>query len=59
MQDESRSAWPECEEFFNLCQHYRHAPIDDIEEVVANYEALKAWIREHAIPRDGAEVPDE
>jgi len=38
------AGWPECEEFYNLMQQYRHAPIDNQLEVVAAYEAVKGWL---------------
>ncbi|KKK59303.1 hypothetical protein LCGC14_3035720 [marine sediment metagenome] len=37
--------WPECEEFYNLMQHYRHMPIERQTEVVEAYEAIKQWLR--------------
>jgi len=40
--------WPECEEFYNLMQAYRHAPISDQGLTISSYEAVKEWIRENA-----------
>ena len=40
--------WPECEEFYNLMQHYRHVSQKVYvgeEEIVKSYEAVKKWLR--------------
>lgn len=37
--------WPECEEFYNLMQAYRHTPLVCDREVLENYKAVKAWLR--------------
>ncbi len=44
--------WPECEEFYNLMQAYRHIPFEHQKEVVAAYEAVKDWIRRNAVPKE-------
>ncbi len=44
--------WPECEEFYNLMQAYRHTPFEHQKEVVAAYEAVKDWIRKHAVEKE-------
>ena len=36
--------WLESEEFYNLCQDYRHAHFADQLQVVEKYEALKTAI---------------
>lgn len=40
--------WPECEEFYNLMQYYRHFPLE-LGPVGAKdaYEAVKDWLRRH------------
>ena len=47
--------WPECEEFYNLMQAYRHTPITEQRLTVENYEAVKEWLRnqvkEYALTR--------
>jgi hypothetical protein len=35
----------ETEEFYNLMQEYRHAPIANQDAVVAAYEAVKEYLR--------------
>ena len=37
--------WPECEEFYNLMQNYRHAASLPQGDVVRSYEAVKQWLR--------------
>ena len=37
--------WPESEEFYNLMQAYRHAPMEDQKAVVAAYKAVKEHLR--------------
>jgi hypothetical protein len=37
--------WPESEEFYNLMQAYRHAPMEDQKAVVDAYEAVKEYLR--------------
>ena len=37
--------WPENEEFYNLMQAYRHAPMEDQKAVVDAYEAVKEYLR--------------
>ena len=39
------SDWPESEEFYNLMQAYRHAPMEDQKSVVEAYEAVKEYLR--------------
>jgi hypothetical protein len=39
------SDWPESEEFYNLMQAYRHAPMEDQKAVVDAYEAVKEYLR--------------
>lgn len=36
------------QEFYEICQAYRHAEAARQDEVVMAFEALKAWVREHA-----------
>lgn len=43
--DSERVDWPECEEFYNLMQAYRHTPVVHIAAVKQNYEAVKTWLR--------------
>lgn len=40
-----RLEWPECLEFYDLMQKYRHWPIDDQEGVVAAYEDVIRFVR--------------
>ena len=41
--------WPECEEFYNLMQAYRHVNQHGVylgeAETIKQYEAVKAWLR--------------
>ena len=37
--------WPECEEFYDLMQSYRHASLLSQDGVVRAYEAVKQWLR--------------
>ncbi len=37
--------WPECEDFYNLMQLYRHMPVECPAEVKAAYEEIKSWLR--------------
>lgn len=37
--------WPECEEFYNLMQLYRHSPILKQGTVVEAYKEVKSWLR--------------
>lgn len=37
--------WPESEEFYNLMQAYRHAPMEDQQAVVDAYRAVKDYLR--------------
>jgi hypothetical protein len=37
--------WPECEEFYNLMQQYRHTAVDDFGGTISAYEAVKQWLR--------------
>jgi hypothetical protein len=39
--------WPECEEFYNLMQTYRHSPFLEPYKVKAAYEEVKKWLREN------------
>ena len=43
--NEELSDWPESEEFYNLMQAYRHAPMEDQKAVVDAYEAVKEYLR--------------
>ena len=38
------TGWPECEEFYNLMQKYRHAPIADQQGVCDAYQAVIDWV---------------
>jgi hypothetical protein len=38
--------------FYDLMQAYRHAPHSPQSDVVAAYEAVKAHIRKHGLPRE-------
>lgn len=38
--------WPECEEFYNLMQAYRHEPVGHVVTIKQNYEAVKSWLRD-------------
>ena len=37
--------WPECEEFYNLMQQYRHTPFNAPDEVLKAYRVIKRWLR--------------
>jgi predicted nucleotide-binding protein (sugar kinase/HSP70/actin superfamily) len=37
--------WPESEEFYNLMQAYRHAPMENQQAVVEAYKAVKEYLR--------------
>jgi hypothetical protein len=37
--------WPECEEFYNLMQAYRHTPVFDPALVIIHYEKVKEYLR--------------
>ena len=37
--------WPECKDFFDLMQYYRHAPVTDQTFVVKRYDLVKDWLR--------------
>jgi hypothetical protein len=39
--------WPECEDFYNLMQVYRHTPLWDVRAVKEAYEKVKEWLRGH------------
>ena len=43
--NEELSDWPESEEFFNLMQAYRNAPMEDQKAVVEAYETVKEYLR--------------
>ena len=43
--NEELSDWPESEEFYNLMQAYRHAPMEDQKAVVDAYKAVKEHLR--------------
>ena len=38
-------AWPECREFYELMQAYRHAPLVDQTATIGAYESVKEWLR--------------
>lgn len=38
------SEWPECEEFYNLMQTYRHAKLVEPDRTVDAYNAAKKWL---------------
>ena len=40
-----KNDWPESEEFYNLMQAYRHAPMEDQKAVVDAYKAVKEHLR--------------
>jgi predicted RNA polymerase sigma factor len=42
----TKEDWPECEEFYNLMQNYRHMPVVEIPSVVRAYEDVKKWLRQ-------------
>lgn len=44
----------ECEEFYNLMQNYRHAPIVDVHRVCETYEAVEAFIQSHIEAKERA-----
>lgn len=52
-------SWPECEEFYNLMQAYRHAPVVDQAATVEAYEAVKRWLSATTIPEGYVLVPVE
>ena len=37
--------WPECEEFYNLMQHYRHAALLPEHDVANRYDVVKQCLR--------------
>lgn len=41
----SDNDWPECEEFYNLMQAYRHARVVDQDATIAAYKDVKDWMR--------------
>lgn len=43
--DSERAEWPECEEFYELMQTYRHESFMNVLAVRQNYEAVKNWLR--------------
>jgi len=45
--------WPECEEFYDLMQAYRHAPVSDHGRTIHCYWAVKEWIRKNARLTEG------
>lgn len=47
-------AWPECREFYELMQAYRHASLWDQAETVEKYEAVKEWLRAEIERKDAA-----
>lgn len=38
--------WPECEDFYNLMQLYRHSPVVRQGAVIEAYKEVKSWLRE-------------
>src|SRR5690242_6628866 len=38
-------SWPECRDFYELMQRYRHTPITDQKVTIEAYEEIKAWLR--------------
>lgn len=53
-QSMSAPDWPECEEFYNLMQYYRHTPVTNPIEVHERYEDVKRWLREYASSSNAA-----
>ena len=39
--------WVEEQDFYELMQSYRHAPLSEQEKVMVAFEAVKKFIREH------------
>jgi hypothetical protein len=42
-----KQKWPECEEFYDLMQTYRHVPPEFPVDTLNAYESVKKWIRRH------------
>lgn len=51
--------WPECKEFYDLMQYYRHAPVIDQPFTVKRYELVKEWLRSQVNALLGAAKPAE
>jgi hypothetical protein len=42
--------WPECKDFYDLMQAYRHWPLVDQKGTIERYEAVKSWLRDERKP---------
>ena len=50
MNDYTRETWPECRDFYELMQAYRHVNQTSYvgeEQTAINYERVKKWLRDH------------
>lgn len=47
----SEQPWPDCKEFYDLMQFYRHAPVTDQAFVHERYELVMKWLRATRIVR--------